>query len=180
MAYIQNSLTAAPEARMVSPSGTGLQIRRMATRQDAERCARMMSESEPWITLQRGYEKSMEVLHRPDREVYLARRQDQLVGFLILNMTGPFAGYIQTICVAPSERSRGIGAQLVRFAEDTIFRQSPNVFLCCSSFNPRSCRFYERLGYERVGELKDFIVAGHAEILMRKSTGPWNDFRKRA
>lgn len=165
---------------MVSPLGTELQIQRIATREEAERCARMMSGSEPWITLQRGYEKSMEVLQMPDREVYLARRQNELVGFLILNMTGPFAGYIQTICVAPSARSNGIGAKIVRFAEDTIFRQSPNVFLCCSSFNPRSRRFYERLGYEKVGELKDYILAGHSEILMRKTIGPWNDFRKRA
>jgi hypothetical protein len=28
------------------------------------------------------------------------------------------------------------------------------------------------MGYEVIGELKDYIVAGHSEILLRKSTGP--------
>jgi len=58
------------------------------------------------------------------------------------------------------------------FAEERILRQSPNVFLCVSSFNHRAQTFYERLGYQRVGELPDFLVQGQAEILMRKTRGP--------
>jgi len=164
---------------MASAPHTPLRIRRISTQDEVERCARMMSSSEPWITLQRDYDKSLEILQKPDREVYLAYRRDELEGFMILNMNGPFAGYVQSICVEPDKRSSGIGPQLMHFAEERIFRESPNVFLCCSSFNPRSQRFYERLGYEVIGELRDFIVAGHSEILMRKTTGPWNDFRKR-
>ncbi len=164
---------------MTSSPHTPLRIRRLSTKDDAERCARMMSSSEPWITLQRDYDKSLEILQKPDREAYLAFRRDELLGFLILNMSGPFAGYIQSICVEPAKRSTGIGPELMRFAEDRIFRGSPNVFLCCSSFNPRSQRFYEKLGYEVIGELKDFILVGASEILMRKTTRPWNDFRKR-
>src|SRR5215472_2988806 len=133
------------------PPDAPLKIRRIATHDEADRCARMMSSSEPWITLDRDYAKSMDVLQRSDRESYLAERAHQLVGFLILNMSGPLPGYIQTVCVAPELRSMGIGPELVRFAEQRIFRQSPNVFLCCSSFNPRSCLFYERLGYEKIG-----------------------------
>jgi hypothetical protein len=33
---------------------------------------------------------------------------------------------------------------------------------------------YPRLGCERVGELQDFMVRGHSEILMRKTIGPWH------
>lgn len=161
---------------MTSPPHTALRIRRMCSKDDAERCARMMSSSEPWITLQRDYDKSLDILQKPDREVYLAFRRDELLGFLVLSMNGPFAGYVQSVCVEPAKRSTGIGPQLMRFAEDRIFRESPNVFLCCSSFNPRSQRFYERLGYEVVGELRDFILGGASEILMRKTAGPWNDF----
>jgi ribosomal protein S18 acetylase RimI-like enzyme len=178
-AYSSNFQKVHREAAMTSALHTPLRIRRMSTKDDAERCARMMSSSEPWITLQRDYEKSLEILQKPDREVYLAFRRDELLGFLILNMNGPFAGYIQSICVEPAKRSTGIGAELMRFAEDRIFRESPNVFLCCSSFNPRSQRFYERLGYEVIGELRNFIVAGQSEILMRKTSGTWNEFGKR-
>jgi ribosomal-protein-alanine N-acetyltransferase len=178
-AYSTNFQKVHCEAAMTSAPHTPLRIRRMATKDDAERCARMMSSSEPWITLQRNYDKSLEILQKPDREVYLAFRREELLGFLILNMNGPFAGYIQSICVEPAKRSTGIGPELMRFAEDRIFRESPNVFLCCSSFNPRSQRFYERLGYEVIGELRNFIVAGQSEILMRKTSGSWNEFRKR-
>ena len=100
------------------------------------------------------------------------------MGFIIVNMQGPFPGYIQTVCVAAEERGRGLGARLVAFAEERIFRESPNVFLCVSSFNPGARRLYERLGYAVVGELTDYIVRGHSEILMRKSIGPLDEFRR--
>lgn len=47
----------------------------------------------------------------------------------------------------------------------------PNVFLCVSSFNPDARRPYQRLGYEYIGELKDFIVTGHSELIYRKTRG---------
>jgi [ribosomal protein S18]-alanine N-acetyltransferase len=152
----------------------------LATDAEVQACARMMADSEPWITLGRDYEASLAILRDLSKERYAARSGGELVGFLILNMRGAFAGYIQTVCVAAEKRGQGIGARLVGFAEDRIFRESPNVFLCVSSFNSGARRLYERLGYRVVGELPDYIVAGHAEILMRKTLGPLSDFRKRA
>jgi ribosomal protein S18 acetylase RimI-like enzyme len=58
------------------------------------------------------------------------------------------------------------------FAVQRILRVAPKVFICVSSFNDRARSLYERLGYEVVGELKDFIVRGHSEWLLRKSIGP--------
>ena len=132
----------------------------------------MMSSTEPWITLGRGYEVSATILADTSRERYVAATGDEIAGFLILNMAGAFVGYIQTVCVAPEFRNRGIGTRLVRFAEERIFRESPNLFLCVSSFNTSARRLYERLGYALVGELKDYLVEGHSEILMRKTRGP--------
>jgi ribosomal protein S18 acetylase RimI-like enzyme len=63
------------------------------------------------------------------------------------------------------------------FAERRILAETPNVFICVSSFNDGARRLYERLGYEVVGELKDYIVAGHSEILLRKTIGPLTGFR---
>ncbi|MDQ3427572.1 MAG: GNAT family N-acetyltransferase, partial [Gemmatimonadota bacterium] len=77
----------------------------------------------------------------------------------------------------PEERGRGLGTFLVRWAEARIFRESPNVFLCVSSFNVNARRLYQRLGYSVVGELTDFLVEGYSEILMRKTMGPWSSFR---
>lgn len=155
-----------------------LRIRPLEGRAEAEVCARMMADSEPWITLGRGYEESLPLLQDPAREVYVALEANCLVGFLILNLAGVFSGYVQTICVGAEDRNRGIGSRLMKFAEELIFRQSPNTFLCVSSFNTRARALYERLGYELVGELKDFLVRGDSEYLMRKTIGPLRGFRK--
>jgi len=159
-------------------AGPSIDVSAMTTDSEAQGCARMMAESEPWITLGRGYEASLTILRDSSRERYVAREGKDLVGFLILNMGGAFAGYIQTVCVAEKNREQGIGARLVAFAEERIFRESPNVFLCVSSFNSGARRLYDRLGYHVVGELADFLVIGHSETLMRKTIGSLSDFRK--
>jgi ribosomal protein S18 acetylase RimI-like enzyme len=94
-----------------------------------------MSESEPWKTLGRDYNASVATLSDPLKEVYVAVQGDDIAGFAILNMRGAFVGYIQTLCVAPALRGHGTGSILLRFAEERIFSDSPNVFMCVSSFN---------------------------------------------
>lgn len=158
---------------------TSLEIRQLRWAEEARICARMMSSSEPWLTLRRSFDECMELLEDPSREIFVAVEGQHVLGFVILNMAGAFVGYVQTICVGEYDRSRGIGTRLLRYAEERIFRDSPNVFLCVSSFNPRARALYERLGYELIGELKDYIVTGHSELLFRKTIGPIRDFRKR-
>jgi ribosomal protein S18 acetylase RimI-like enzyme len=155
-------------------------IRPIQGREEIDACARMMAVSEPWITLQRDYDASVQTLASPGKEVYVAVDDGKrILGFIILNMQGGFTGYIQSIAVAPEWRSRGIGRRLVAYAEERIFREAPNVFICVSSFNPGAQRLYRRLGYEAIGELKDFVVRGHSEILLRKTIAPWREFKKR-
>lgn len=137
----------------------------------------MMCSTDPWITLGRGYDECLTIVSDPTCETYVADDGGRLAGFVIINMNGPFIGYIRSICVAAGARGSGVGTQLVAFAEERIFRESPNVFLCVSSFNPRARALYERLGYETVGELRDYLVRGASEILMRKTRGPWKEFR---
>ena len=156
---------------------TEVTIRRLASTGEADQCARLMATADPWITLGRDYDSSLRVIKDPSREVYVAEDDAGLAGFIILCMTGAFIGYIQTVLVAPDRQGKGIGSQLVAFAEDRIFAESPNTFLCVSSFNPRARQLYERLGYQYVGELTDYIVRGHSELLFRKTRGPWSDFR---
>jgi ribosomal-protein-alanine N-acetyltransferase len=138
----------------------------------------MMANSEPWITLRRDYDASLKILTDPSREVYLAMVGDEIVGFTILNMNGAFVGYLQSVCVAPQWRGKGIGSQLMDFAEKRILSETPNVFICVSSFNKGVQRSYERRGYEVIGELKDYIVLGHSEILLRKTIAPLTEFKR--
>ncbi len=156
-----------------------VEIRKLQDTAEAERCARIMSTSEPWITLRRSYSDSFNMLTDPSWEIYLAVVRSQITGFMILNMKGAFVGYIQTVCIFPKWRNSGIGTTLIAFAEERIFQDTPNAFMCVSSFNQNAQRLYERLGYRVVGELKDYIVPGHSEILLRKTIAPLTQFKKR-
>ena len=151
---------------------TAFAIRRLETREEAEACARMMAGTDPWITLRLGYDACLRVALDETREQYVAHDGDRLAGILILNLKGSFVGYIQTVCAAPEYRGKGVGTALVAFAEERIFRDCRNVFICVSDFNPGARRLYERLGYRLVGELTDYLVAGHSELLLRKTRGP--------
>jgi ribosomal protein S18 acetylase RimI-like enzyme len=144
--------------------------------EEAIRCAQLMCGSEPWITLGRTFEASLAIVRDPTREVYLARDERGVAGFIILCMTGAFVGYIQAICIEPSRRGQGLGSRLIDFAEQRIRGVSPNIFMCVSSFNADARRLYQRLGYEVVGELTNYIVDGQSEILLRKTFGPLAGF----
>jgi len=154
-----------------------IEIRRLEGRADAEICARMMANSEPWITLRRNHNASLKILTDPSREVYLAMVGNEIVGFTILNMHGAFVGYIQSICVAPQWRGKGLGSKLMDYVEKRILSETPNIFICVSSFNGRAQKLYERRGYDVIGELKNWIVPGHSEILLRKTIAPLTEFK---
>ncbi|MEP7199738.1 MAG: GNAT family N-acetyltransferase [Chloroflexota bacterium] len=141
---------------------------------DAERaaCARIMATSDPWLTLGQTHAQALALMSMPDREMFVALDGDVVVGFAIIAMRGVLSGYLQTIAVAESYRGQGIGTQLMQFVETRIFRDKPNVFLFVSAFNTRAQKLYTALGYETIGVVRDFLVKGLDEILMRKTTGP--------
>lgn len=132
----------------------------------------VMANSEPWLTLGRDYADAMRLLKNPAKQCVLVRSGGERAGFLVLDLNGPLGGYIQTIGVAPEMRGRGIGTAALHWAERYIFKKHRNVLMCVSSFNRDAQRLYKRLGYETIGRLCDYVVAGHDEILLRKTLGP--------
>ena len=167
-------------ADVVSPDERPV-IQPLSTDAEAWACAELMASSDPWRRLGRTLEESYRIVRDPAREVYVALEPSaagnpRVAGFIVVIMQGAFVGYIQTVAVRPESRGRGLGSAIIAFAEQRIFRDEPNVFICASSFNPGAQRLYERLGYRRIGELTDFMVAGHSEILLRKTTGPLSEF----
>lgn len=155
-----------------------MDIRLLESDAEASQCATMMSSTDPWLKLGRTFDDCLAAIRNRDREVWVAHQDDRPAGFVILNMQGAFVGYIQSICVAAAFRGRGVGTELIDFVEKRVFRESPNVFLCVSSFNPRARKLYESLGYQLVGEMPDYLVRGHSELMMRKSIAPILDFQK--
>ena len=136
---------------------------------DHEWCACLMASSEPWITLQRDLQACRQVLNRPGTELFLARDQSsRQLGFILLAPYG-LAGspYIASIAVSPEAQGHSVGSQLMHFAEQH-FHDRSHLFLLVSSFNSRAQQFYRCHGCEFIGELKDYIVAGHSELLFHK------------
>jgi ribosomal protein S18 acetylase RimI-like enzyme len=147
---------------------------RIAPMRAADRvwAAGVMAASEPWLTLGRGRADALKLLRNRRKQCFVVRSQSERAGFLVLDRNGPLGGYVQTIGVAPEMRGRGIGSATLRWAEARIFKTHRNVLLCVSSFNRGAQRLYRRAGYEVVGRLRDYVVAGHDEILLRKTRGP--------
>jgi ribosomal protein S18 acetylase RimI-like enzyme len=145
---------------------------------EARACATIMATTDPWLTLGRTFDRCLATVRDTQLERYVAVWDGEVVGFVLLSMRGSFTGYIKSVAVREDWRSKGVGRKLLAFAEERIFRDSPNVFICVSSFNPRARALYQRLGYETVGELRDFIVRGHDEILLRKTIGPLTGFSR--
>jgi [ribosomal protein S18]-alanine N-acetyltransferase len=140
-----------------------------ATNEERIWAADLLSVSEPWTTLGISKEVCLKNCHDPEFVVYVAHINGTSAGFFILDPRG-MAGspYIKSIAVSSEYRNHRLGSTLLTFAEDVARKTSQHMFLCVSSFNINARRFYERLGYEGVGELKDYLIRGESEIIMHK------------
>ncbi len=149
-----------------------LNIRPVRTEEERSTCAKIMAGSEPWITLGMSGEHLLNTLNDPLNEVYAAKVKEEIVGTMVVQTRGALTGYLKSIAVKPDRRGRKLGEQMMAFIEKEIFSTCVNLFLCVSSFNQDAQRFYLKLGYEEVGTLKNYLVEGHDEILMRKTIAP--------
>ena len=147
-------------------------IRRICTEMEKIICAEIMAGSDPWTTLGFDHDQLMNTFNDAFNEVYAAYVKDEIVGAIIIQTKGAFSGYLKSIAVKSGWRDKHLGKMMMKFIENIVFSNSTNLFLCVSSFNPDAKRFYLKLGYQVVGELKNYLVEGHNEILMRKTTGP--------
>jgi ribosomal-protein-alanine N-acetyltransferase len=140
-----------------------------ATRDECHWAGRLLSTSEPWVSLGVTEEKTLQTLYDPAYQVYIAHQNNKACGVLIIHPQGVSGSpYIKSIAVSEESRSLGIGASLINFAEDSFRNSSRYIFLCVSSFNTKARTFYKKLGYTEVGELKDYLIDGASEILMSK------------
>ena len=140
---------------------------------------RHLMRSEPWITLQyddadvQGIVRSV-----ASANLLVAQAGERTVGFA-LSAPGILLGeYLKILVVDPELRSQGVGRHLMQELERRAFQRWPNVYLCVSDFNTGARRFYQRLGYEEVGLLRDLLLPGKGEVLMRKSIAAWRGFTR--
>jgi ribosomal protein S18 acetylase RimI-like enzyme len=149
-----------------------IRIRHTADQKEFASCAQMMSETDPWITLDMDYEQCLNAFKGDCKEIYVVESENVIAGFVVIQTCGTFSGYIQTICISETYRGRGFGKKLLRFCEKRILEFSPNVFICVSSFNKGALKLYQEFGFKLIGELDNFVKAGFTELLLRKTVGP--------
>ena len=154
-------------------------IDRTANHHDFEICAAMMSRTDPWITLGMDYHQCLKAFDGECKEIYMARSGGVIAGFIILQVSGTFSGYIQTVCISEDHRGKGLGTSLIEFCEKRTLEFSPNIFICVSSFNKGAYDLYQRLGFRLVGVLDNFVKEGFDELLLRKTVGPRVGFKAR-
>mgnify|MGYP003716413009 FL=1 len=103
-----------------------------------------------------------------DLRVLLDERE-QVMGFAWLMPRGAFgrSAYLRLIAIAEDERQKGGGRKLMETLEDDSL-EPHGLALLVTSENTGARQFYERLGYEQVGLLPDYIKDGIDECLYIK------------
>jgi len=140
---------------------------------DIPACARLMAESPLWQRYQVTESSATQRFERglaQQATIIVAEDGSQVAGFIWYLTTGAFgrSGYIMLVGVQADQRSQGIGRKLVEAAEERMFAAVSDVFLLVSDFNEPAQRFYQRLGYYRVGTLSDYVIPGVAELIYQK------------
>ncbi len=152
------------------------------TRSHIRACNAIVAASDPWKMLGErvDFAGALSRENRPYNRAFVCTVQNRPAGFIIFTPQQVFArgGYIRSIGVAPAMRRLGIGRSLLSFAEKLISVQSPNVFLCVSSFNRKAQAFYKNSGYCRVGKLQNLILPGISEYIYWKRLIPGTAERK--
>ena len=149
-----------------------------ATTLDPGACRRLILGSEPWITLQYDDTDVQAIVRSvPSANLLVAQVEECTVGFA-LSAPGVLLGeYLKNLVVDPALQTQRIGRRLMAELERRAFQRWPNVYLCVSDFNRSARQFYQRLGYEEVGVLRDLLLPGKGEVLMRKSVAAWTPFK---
>jgi len=105
-------------------------------------------------------------------EIFVAVDEDgTCLGFIWFVLKGAFHSfpYLHIIAVKAAYRGVGIGTELLRFFEETVFADASKAFLVVADFNPDARRLYERLGYRQVGAVPGLYREGVTESLMMKT-----------
>ena len=103
--------------------------------------------------------------------LYVALIGEECVGFTYIIPKGAFHSfpYLHIIAVKEDYRDRGIGKALLDFSESIASKMADKLFLVVADYNPDAKRFYERNGYQQVGEISNLYRPGIAEYLMTKN-----------
>ena len=95
--------------------------------------------------------------------------EEKIVGFSLFDQKGAFSrsGYLKLIVIDQQARGLNVGAKLLQHLEENS-QGKGGVFLLVTSTNQGAQSFYRRLGYEKIGEIKDYVKSGIDEFIFFK------------
>ena len=102
--------------------------------------------------------------------LYVALIGEACVGFTYIIPKGAFHSfpYLHIIAIKEEYRGRGIGKALLDYSERIALEMADKLFLVVVDYNPEAKRFYERNGYQQVGEIPNLYRTGITEYIMAK------------
>ena len=129
-----------------------------------------LAASEPWKNLQFSAAALSQYLTREDAALhrYTVTIENKVAGVICIRHPWLRGPYIELLGLFPEFRNRGIGRQLLAWAESEARRESKNLWVLVSSFNLQALSFYERFGFYRIGPIHGLVSAEYDEILLRK------------
>ena len=148
--------------------------------EDIEECVEMTVTTFPWIAFGLKKEGARKFFNdRLGKElVYVATRNEEVLGFITIKRNILYANYIRRIVVREDARSEGIGGKLMEYIEEMTYSSGlPNVFLVTTTANEGAVKFYKKNGYKIIGTIPDFVEKGLDEFIFWKTKGPVNEFK---
>jgi len=96
-----------------------------------------------------------------------------LLGLLWAIERGAFARslYVKLVAVREGTQGAGVGRALMH-ATEALPAAAAGVALLCSADNEPAQRFYERLGYARVGAIPSYVAEGLDELIYYRAAEP--------
>lgn len=106
------------------------------------------------------------LLERTTAATIAAVEGNKIVGYaMVLYRAATAVARLYSLAVDPEAKGKGIGAALLKAAEDTAFRHERIVMrLEVREDNQRAVKLYEKSGYRRIGKYADYY-ADHASAL---------------
>jgi ribosomal protein S18 acetylase RimI-like enzyme len=111
-----------------------------------------------------------EALQQEDFIFIVAHDENEVIlGFAIFDSKGAFSrsGYLKLIVIDVLARGNHIGESLIHYLEENKNHKN-GLFLLVTSSNEKAQKFYLKLGYEKVGELKNYVKTGIDEYIFFK------------
>lgn len=146
------------------------QLSTLLTNEQALAVAEMLSVSEPWISLKFSATSLASYLTRDDTSLrrYVISVEANLVGVICVRYPWLRGPYIELLGLFPNYRGKGIGKQVLAWAETEARCEAKNLWVVTSSFNHQALDFYQRLGFYPIGPIPGLVTPEYDEILLRK------------